>query len=78
MPVFEYKCNDCGHRMEFLEKGRGNHKHICEKCKGTNLKKLLSGFSVGRGEPPTPGCKTCPGGPYPSGPCPTCPSAGLF
>jgi putative FmdB family regulatory protein len=82
MPIFEYKCNDCGHTMEFLEKQAGKStrlmadKHICEKCKSENLQKLFSGFSVGRSEPPTPGCRTCPGGPYPTGTCPTCPSAG--
>ncbi|MCX5638043.1 MAG: zinc ribbon domain-containing protein [Planctomycetota bacterium] len=69
MPIFEYKCNDCGHRMEFLEKQVGNH--ICEKCKGSNLQKLFSGFSVGHSKPSTPGCETCRGGLPPADSCPT-------
>jgi len=69
MPIFEYECADCGHTMEFLEKRAGKHKHSCEQCKGSNLQKMLSGFSVGRGAP-QPICGTCPAGPSPSGMCP--------
>ena len=69
MPIFEYACGDCGHRMEFLEKTRGKHKHACEQCKGTNLEKLLSGFSVGRATPPI--CGSCPTGPAANGLCPS-------
>jgi putative FmdB family regulatory protein len=77
MPIFEYKCNDCGHTMEFLEKQAGKSarlmadKHICEKCKSENLQKLFSGFSVGQSKPSAPSCKTCPGGPHSSDSCPT-------
>jgi len=59
MPIFEYKCEQCGHVMEFLEKRAGAHKHKCERCKSSKLEKLLSGFSVGRSAPP-PMCGTCP------------------
>jgi len=69
MPIFEYECQDCGHRMEFLEKRAGKHKHTCEQCKGSNLQKMLSGFSVGRSAA-APICRTCPAGPSPSGLCP--------
>ncbi|MHC4750489.1 MAG: FmdB family zinc ribbon protein, partial [Planctomycetota bacterium] len=48
MPIFEYKCNNCGHTMEFLEKTRTPRKHSCEKCSSTDLHKLLSGFAVGQ------------------------------
>jgi len=33
MPIFEYKCNKCGHKMDFLEKSGSKSKHVCEKCK---------------------------------------------
>ncbi|MBN2137748.1 MAG: hypothetical protein JW720_08075 [Sedimentisphaerales bacterium] len=68
MPVFEYECADCGHRMEILEKRAGSHKYKCEKCKSPKLEKLLSGFSVGRSSPLV--CKSCPGGSYQSNICP--------
>jgi len=69
MPIFEYKCNDCGHVMEFLEKQTS--KHICEKCKSENLQKLFSGFSVGRSKPSTSGCETCLDGSHLADSCPT-------
>ncbi len=75
MPIFEYECSECGHVMEFLEKSAGPHKHTCQKCKSSNLKKLLSGFAVERNTPP-PACGGCPQGPCPSSTCP--PSCGEF
>lgn len=66
MPIFEYKCNDCGYTMEFLEKTRTPQKHTCDKCNSTDLKKLLSGIAVGHSKAASQACETCP-----SGPCPT-------
>jgi putative FmdB family regulatory protein len=61
MPIFEYKCNDCGNVMEVLEKTRGHFKYKCEKCNSSNLQKLLSNFAVGRSESTSPVCQACPG-----------------
>ena len=74
MPIFEYECGDCGHTMEFLEKRAGPHKHTCERCKSSKLKKDWSSFSVGGSAPP-PMCGMCPDGPCPDGNCP--PACGL-
>jgi hypothetical protein len=52
--------------MEFLEKTRTPRKHTCDKCNGSDVQKLLSGFAVGRSKPTNQACETCP-----SGPCPT-------
>jgi putative FmdB family regulatory protein len=75
MPIFEYKCNQCGHTMEFLEKSRAAHKHTCPACGSADLQKLLSGFAVGRGKAATQACETCPSGPCPTDACQmgTCP-----
>ncbi|MGD8786320.1 MAG: zinc ribbon domain-containing protein [Phycisphaerales bacterium] len=75
MPIFEYKCNKCGHKMEFLEKSSTSKKHKCEKCGSSNLQKLLSGFAVGQGKSSSQACESCPGGPCPTSACPggTCP-----
>ena len=62
MPIFEYKCGDCGEAMEFLEKNSGTHRHRCIKCGGSRLDKLLSEFSVGRSRKSLPSCSICPGG----------------
>jgi len=48
MPIFEYKCNKCGHKMEFLEKSGNKAKHVCEKCGSGDVQKLFSAFSVGQ------------------------------
>jgi len=60
MPIFEYKCNKCGHVMEFLEKSAKPAKHNCQKCASGDLKKLLSAFAVGRSQSPAPQCESCP------------------
>jgi len=50
MPIFEYKCQKCGRVTEFLEKSGGKRKHVCEHCKSPDMKKLLSGFSIGQAD----------------------------
>ena len=47
MPIFEYKCDDCGMVMEFLESRSKSQKHQCDKCGSMNMHKILSGFAVG-------------------------------
>lgn len=46
MPVFEYRCKNCGHITEFLEKADFHGEHICSNCGGQVMKKLLSTFSA--------------------------------
>jgi len=66
MPIFEYKCNKCGHTMEFLEKGSSKRKHTCERCSSSDLQKLFSGFSVGQGNKSSSrGNDSCPTGTCP-------------
>jgi len=58
MPIFEYRCNKCGHKTELLEKRSGRDKHICEKCGSSNMQKLFSGFSVGQSSQGNSSCPT--------------------
>ncbi len=58
MPIFEYKCAKCGHVMEVLQKGREAGALVCARCGGSDLKKLLSGFAVGKAAE-TPACDSC-------------------
>jgi len=44
MPIFEFKCNKCGHNTEFLEKSSGKNKHVCEKCGSSDMQKLFFRF----------------------------------
>jgi len=54
MPIFEYKCNKCGHTTEFLEKGSSVDKHVCQRCRSSDLQKLFSNFAVGHNDKSTP------------------------
>jgi putative FmdB family regulatory protein len=66
MPIFEYRCSDCGHVTAFLEKARGRRRHPCEECGSTKTDKLLSTFAAHSA------------GPSPAAACPqqgTCTSA---
>jgi len=65
MPIFEYKCQKCGHVTEFLEKGGGKRKHVCEHCKSPDLQKIFSGFSIGQAD----SCSPRGGGSCPTGNC---------
>lgn len=61
MPIFEYKCQQCGNVDEFLEKASSKAKHNCEKCSAA-MKKQFSTFSakIGKGKGAcsdmSPGC----------------------
>ncbi len=64
MPIFEYKCDKCEHKSEFLEKSDSKKKHVCEKCGSLNMRKIFSGFSVGKSSHGSDSCSTgmCPSG----------------
>ena len=62
MPIFEYKCNKCGHVTAFLEKAAANFPHACEKCGSTDTQKALSTFAAQSGKAASSSCPTgtCP------------------
>ncbi|RMF39527.1 MAG: zinc ribbon domain-containing protein [Planctomycetota bacterium] len=41
MPLYEYRCKECGAEMELLVRSTGE-KPQCPKCKSKRLEKLLS------------------------------------
>jgi len=45
MPIFEYKCDSCGHHFEELQKINEKPLKKCPKCKKRKLKKLISSGS---------------------------------
>jgi putative FmdB family regulatory protein len=69
MPLFEYRCGECGHQFEFLT--RAGVAPACPKCESQSLEKQLSVFAVGGSStgaakiPSDSPCATCgiPGGP---------------
>ncbi len=48
MPVFEYRCRDCGHVTEVLERSGDRGRPPCSKCGSQDTEKLFSAFGLGR------------------------------
>ena len=42
MPIYEYQCEECGHRMEAFQKISDPQLTTCPACEKTTLKKLIS------------------------------------
>ncbi len=69
MPIFEYRCEECGERFEKMLRNRGQAPGPCPTCRGENLKKMFSSFSPGSGQAAAgcdfgecPAAGACPGG----------------
>jgi putative FmdB family regulatory protein len=63
MPLYEYRCAECGQVTQVLEKMNASRRHTCGKCGSARMEKLVSSFSVGGGP-------SSPGGSCPTGTCP--------
>ncbi|RMG66485.1 MAG: zinc ribbon domain-containing protein [Calditrichaeota bacterium] len=46
MPIFEYRCKDCGHRFEKLVFGSQSLEVRCEKCGSQHVEKMISAFAT--------------------------------
>jgi putative FmdB family regulatory protein len=48
MPIYEYRCSDCGHRLEALQRLADAPLLVCPACGKENLVKLISavGFQL--------------------------------
>jgi putative FmdB family regulatory protein len=44
MPIYEYKCKDCGAKFEVLVYSN-DAKIVCDKCGSENSERLISGFA---------------------------------
>jgi putative FmdB family regulatory protein len=50
MPLYEYRCGDCGHHFEVLQRlGEGASGLACPQCSRSNLGKQFSTFAAGSG-----------------------------
>ncbi len=45
MPLYEYKCEDCGFRFEVLVLPKQDEKIKCPKCDSEKVKQTLSTFA---------------------------------
>jgi putative FmdB family regulatory protein len=41
LPIYEYRCENCGHQFEIIQKFSDSPLELCEKCQG-HLSKLIS------------------------------------
>jgi len=61
MPIFEYKCNDCGKKFDVLHKSSANLEEVaCPDCQSKNNKKLLSSFSTSVNSSSSYSGQSCP------------------
>ncbi len=42
MPIYEYKCEECGHQLEVIQKFSDDTLTECPNCEKQALKKMLS------------------------------------
>jgi len=42
MPIYEYRCDGCGHEMELMQKMADDPMKDCPVCEESKLKKLIS------------------------------------
>ena len=42
MPIYDYKCSDCEHQIEVIQKMSDKPKVTCPECNKKTLKKLIS------------------------------------
>lgn len=66
MPIFEYRCADCGHDFELLV--RSDTRLACPQCASTELAKQLSVFATADTTPAPPSFGPCGGCGHPDGP----------
>ncbi len=51
MPIYEYRCADCGKKFSVLILNREVQQTLtCPRCKGTNLTRLFSRFAAPKSE----------------------------
>lgn len=62
MPIYEYRCNQCGNISELLT-GIGSKDDVtkCKNCGSNDLVKIMSAASFTFPDPGQPPCTTCCG-----------------
>lgn len=49
MPIYEYRCNACGHTFTLLRMSSSAAAVTCAQCESEDVAKLLSSFSCSAG-----------------------------
>jgi putative FmdB family regulatory protein len=66
MPIFEYRCRECGERFEAIVHGP-NPATVCKACGSKKLEQLLSVFAVAGGSNSSASAAAAEPGPCPCG-----------
>jgi putative FmdB family regulatory protein len=61
MPIYEYVCNGCGKKFEYLVRGVSDAAR-CPGCESRDLRKLISGFAFRSQGRESSSCGSCSGG----------------
>lgn len=91
MPIYEYKCPDCGHQFDVIQKMSDAPVTVCPSCAAGNVRKLISatsfvlkgsgwykdhyGLKSGGGESAEPAAKATEAAPAASTPAASTPAA---
>ena len=68
MPVYEYRCTECGHTFDALQRVGEDGRHLnCPKCQAGHPEKLFSAFASSGGSEASFGGGSAGGGCGPSG-----------
>ena len=59
MPVYDFKCRDCGEVSEILIRGGDRQTVRCANCGGESLEKLISSSYMIKMDAPTAGATCC-------------------
>jgi len=73
MPIYEYRCDKCGHQFDFLARTQADKPQKCDKCGAKQLRKQFSSFAaVSGGAGSAASCSTgsCGTAPCATGACP--------
>lgn len=46
VPLFDSRCEKCGHVTEFLETANSASRHVCEQCGSRRMRKEMSPWSM--------------------------------
>jgi putative FmdB family regulatory protein len=49
VPIYGYRCSDCGHELEVLQKVSGEPLKVCPNCQGKLVKKMYPAGVIFKG-----------------------------
>ena len=62
MPIYEYRCQDCGTSFEKLVRSSDTGGPLCPSCGTAHLKQEFSVFAARANSKPAPAAGGCPAG----------------